>query len=158
LVCLILAQSLSVSSTAQNILSYSYLEKGFMPAVTCIFNSSCAFSIVADGDCGDASHVYLYTAKGYLPNSISPEGYGQEEAYPVISGESDYWPLVAWASRALNGRNVTARSIVVTAVQSEENEIPASDHKRDELGEPPATYEQFIVQFGPWGSADAQHS
>jgi hypothetical protein len=148
----------SVSSTAQNILSYSYLEKGFMPAVTCIFNSSCAFSIVANGDCGDTSHVYLYAAKGYLPNSISPEGYGQEEAYPVISGASDYWPLLAWASRALNGRNmiaiatgrynytemnqtqcevqfnptlfnvsvnVTARSIVVTEVQLEENEIPA---------------------------------
>jgi hypothetical protein len=148
----------SVSSAAPDILSYSYLEKGFMPVVTCIFNSSCAFSIVADGDCGDTSHVYLYAAKGYLPNSISPEGYGQEEAYPMISGASDYWPLLAWTSRALNGRNmiaiatgrynytemnqtqcevqfnptlfnvsanVTARSIVVTEVQSEENEIPA---------------------------------
>jgi hypothetical protein len=87
---------LRFSLTAQNILSYSYLEKGFMSAVTCIFALDGRSMIFI------ATWTHNYTEMNQTQSEV--------QFNPTLFNVS---------------ANVTARSIVVTEVQSGENEIPA---------------------------------
>lgn len=93
------------SGSASMTSTYEYNETGYLSTVTCIKNSTSAFSFGLEAYGVGDDGIAVYHAAGPLPNEPQPDVH---EYYPVTSFHNTSENLLAWAARSIDGVNMIA--------------------------------------------------